>query len=120
MPTGWAHLAKVGNVRIVTLCGTDDFLSDSCEKSLANETDVEDKKFAISILEQRYSKTRNVRIASVLNRIRSSTDEPEAIRLAVDRSFKKVANPSGTSGQTELDKFRLESLEAELEASKNP
>jgi hypothetical protein len=102
-------------------CRTDDFLADSCEKSLANETDVEVKKFAISILGQHYRKSRNVRIASVLNRIRSNSDEPKAIRREADRSFKKVANPPGTSGQTELDKIKLEleSLEAELEASKS-
>ncbi|MEI8019547.1 MAG: hypothetical protein WCH39_15180 [Schlesneria sp.] len=102
-------------------CGTDDFLAEACEKSLAIETDVRAKKIAISILGQHYSKSRDVRIASVLNRIRSSSDEPEEIRRAADRSFKEVANPPMPSGQTELDwiKLELESLNAELEASRS-
>ena len=112
---------KLGMFVLSHYCGTDDFLADSCEKSLANETDVEVKKFAISILGQHYRNSRNVRIVSALNRIRSNSDEPEAIRREADRSFKKVANPPGMSGQTELDKIKLEleSLEAELEASRS-
>lgn len=110
------EMRTIGMFVLSHYCKTDDFLADACEKSLAIEADVEPKKIAISILGQYYSKSRNVRIASILNRIRSSADETEQMRRVADRCFKEVVNPPESRCHTELNEFeiKLKCLEAEL------